>query len=391
MEENNSKRNLLFFVLLLFPFIKPPYFNQFYIIKNLYNVLEIIVLFIIILMFFKKKEYSKIYIYFVIFLAISFAITLFKGESIIYCAQLYIPTFAISTLVEFNIRTHPRKILTALLLILVPYAIINFLTILIFPNGLYFNLTRNNIKYLCWFLGYKNPQIRILLPMIVLLFIYSSLSNKKTSKVTIITFIITWLTILKLESATALVGMALFTIAMIIKNIKIFKAIIKKINFVFLLLMSIVIIILIVEFNVQNYFAFFIENVLHRDLDFTDRVFIWKSTFDYILKSPIIGYGIRNDEIVYNFINATHPHNYLLYNLYNVGIVGTFVLLKIWNLCYKSLKKNINRKEATYLYICLISFIIMGFTESLTDCNLLFPLLIIGYNLDYIKKGADKI
>lgn len=390
MVKNDSKRNLLLLILMLIPYIKPPYFNQIYIIKNLYNIFEIIVLFIIVLMFFKKKEYSKIYIYFVIFLAISFAITLFKGESIVYCAQLYIPTFAISTLVEFNIRTNPRKIITALLLILVPYAIINFITILFFPNGLYFNLTRNNSKYLCWFLGYKNPQIRILLPMVVLLFIYSSLSNKKTSKFTIIIFILTWLTILRLESSTALIGMTLFTVALFIKNIKFFKVIIKKINFVFLLTMSIIVIILIVKFNIQNYFAFFIENVLHRNLDFTDRVFIWKSAFNYIFKSPLIGYGIRNDDIVYNFINATHPHNYILYNLYNVGIIGTFVLLKIWNLCYKSLNKNINRKEATYLYICLLSFIIMGFTESLTDCDLLFPLLIIGYNLDYIKKEVYK-
>lgn len=381
-----SKLSIVFLIVLIFPFIKPAYFNHLEAISMCYKAWSIFSFFIIAALLVKKGKFSKIFIYFILYCLIMFIITILKAKQINTFITTFLPIVALASITELNIKNNYKNLIKALLYILIPYMIINFITIILFPKGLYEIITRNNVSYICWFLGYKNPQIRIILPTILLAIVDSYINKNKLTITTIVYIVIAWITSIMVKSSTAIVGLTIFTILLLIVNKEIIKKIMSKINLVILLIISLLFTYMVIKIDIQNIFAFFIENILHKDLDLTDRVFIWEKAYEAVKNSWLFGYGMQNEDGMFSLLNATHPHNYMLYNLLNGGIIGTLLLLKIWDLSGNSLKKHIRNKSSLYILITLIVFIVMGISESLTDCVLLYPILIMGYNIKYIEK-----
>ena len=81
---------------------------------------------------------------------------------------------------------------------------------------------------------------------------------------------------------------------------------------------------------------------------------------------------------------APHPHNYFLHILIQGGIIGFILLLNVIFTADKSIRRTKNNLSKYIVSSGIISFYIMGITESLTAALLMYPMYILLGNINYI-------
>ena len=264
--------------------------------------------------------------------------------------------------------------LKAIDFILTTFVFINFINVILYPNGWYSSQTYD----LNWFLGYKNVMIRTLLPALIINAILAFHEYGKLRAKNIILYIICLLTTLFSQSSTSLVMIVLYGLLIIAVPI------IKKIKYYSLttvFLIHFILAVAIVLFNFQERYASFFEEELDRDVTFTGRTFIWEYGLIKVLQSPIIGYGYHSglewNKILGDFgsLTLSHPHNFLLYSLLEGGIVylGLYIVLLIYITVYTW--KQRQSLELYLLTTMYFVFFIGGISESLTECPLMLPML----------------
>lgn len=125
-----------------------------------------------------------------------------------------------------------------------------------------------------------------------------------------------------------------------------------------------------------------IVNVLHKDITLTGRTNIWDAVFEHVEQHPILGLGPGNDLIASNFTVNGRPleeaHNALVQVLLNCGNSGLIITLLL--ICYGfwCLKRCPSKKTANVVSVFLLSYLMLGFTESvITFSSMFFWLLML--------------
>jgi O-antigen ligase len=291
----------------------------------------------------------------------------------------YLPYLGLAMWFEYFININTDTALNVLCGTLDILVLINFLTIVAFPGGLYKIQSYQATPYTCWFLGYKNPQVRFLLPYIALSLARNIIQHGRLSQLTYIRLGIAVFTTLFLKSTTGLVGTVLFFTLLYVFNSTghgfFNKVMTRLLNIRMVFVVASVISVLFILFNFQNNLSFLIVNVLHKDLDLTDRIYVWENVIPYIRRSPIIGNGVLHAILSRKLIGASHAHNYLLNTLYNGGLVSLAAIVAGWFSAGKETQKYIDHKAIVILACVASAFCIMGISESLTSSVLLYPIL----------------
>jgi O-antigen ligase len=129
------------------------------------------------------------------------------------------------------------------------------------------------------------------------------------------------------------------------------------------LLASVILFLCFVVFRVQYYFAFIIEQLLNRSLDFTYRTGIWDAALIRIRQNPIFGRGY--------FIEAINPlgtqtsaHNAVLSILLFGGFAALIVLLLILLSTSKKLMRYRNANISMILSTTLFVYTLQMLTEA---------------------------
>lgn len=135
------------------------------------------------------------------------------------------------------------------------------------------------------------------------------------------------LTVVFMGSMTSSVGIALLVIYLFFARMKGARFLLKSF-LVCVLLFSVVIVFMQMEIS-NEYVVWFIEDVLGKDLTFTDRARIWLEALVLIFDSPWIGYGVRDVEWFNHHFDVLTAHNFVLTMLLKGGIVLLFILLAI--------------------------------------------------------------
>lgn len=81
----------------------------------------------------------------------------------------------------------------------------------------------------------------------------------------------------------------------------------------------------IVVFRIQYIFEYFLVDVLHEDLTFDNRTYLWDEVLEHISNNPIWGYGHRSQITFLNGVNRS-THNQLLGWAFYLGIVGLLIM-----------------------------------------------------------------
>lgn len=372
----------LLYILLLVPFFKVDsisyLFPQYDI---LFNYAKLFAFVILIVLFIIDKRVSKIILYIGVYLGILCLSSLINPE--VYLVNSIISFVSVLTMcmiVDYGVRHDLKILLNSLLFILFALCVVNFYTVIRYPYGIYIN--NDGFAY-NWVLGYKNTLILYLFPLTIFSVLKSYVFKGRVDLFSILCFALSFVTIIVVDSSTGIIGLGIILLYFIFykffSNSELFNI---RSYFITYLIAFISIIVL----RIQKLFSFIIVNLLHKDLTFTGRTYIWDSVLEYIKQKPILGYGNQTYRYSTKVITT---HNSVLDILYRSGLVGLCVyIFLIVNTLYK-LFKNRKHKIAMFLSIALFAYFVMMFMEAF-NISYYFYILVFCYNVEYLIDEANK-
>lgn len=377
---NLNSKNWFVYVFLLIPFFDISYLlNSFPITEKIFDIWLLISIFFLILLFCKDKKYSKILNYIFLYFAILIFSTFINGISLLGCVRYSLKAVGLCFLTDYGIRNDTKSFLNSLEFWLGFLVISNFISLLLFPDGMYTNGNFTNN----WILGYKNSHILYILPLIMISLINSYYTYGKFSKKNWLLIILAILSLIIAESSTSLIGIFLVTALIIYdENFKSTRILNIKNYFIAYIILFFSIVIL----RIQNIFKFLIVDTLHKDLTFTSRTLIWDKALEIIKIQDIFGKGMT----AFGFSESiTSTHNLILNVLYQTGIIGLIACLLAQIVSVRELYKIREYKIAKIISIVLFSFFIMMITEAYSLQYVMY-LYVFAYNAKYfIRKLGD--
>lgn len=265
----------------------------------------------------------------------------------------------------------PMNLLRPLKLLMSFYVIINFITIVMFPDGMYSMAvsgisTASNNKL--WFLGYKNSQIRFILPTVCFSMICDIVKYSKIRRSTYFLLFLSVLSIVLTRSATALLSIIMFVFFFIMYK--------KRINVkpVWFIWLNVIFFVGVIILRFHKIFSFFIVDIMGKDITLSARTRIWDVALLQVISNPALGSSSFVCELA-AWYKVTHPHNFILYILIKGGIVGLFFTVFILRRICKEIGKYRSCRITQILNICFCSFFVITLTESITEATYFYLLL----------------
>ena len=377
-----------FIALVFMALYKPAMFSQmpalhtFDTILNVFKIMVIAVLGVWFVYFYQKVS--------LFFVGIVF-FEVWRVLATIYCGGDYTSLFltilnalAICLVVEMGLKTDPDALLDGASFTLGLFVLINFVTIILFPQGMYeFNNYTQN-----YFLGYRNNSIMLFFPAIIFSIVRSL---RKYNKLTLSSFVITavsFANVILAFSATSVIGMTVFILFLLLALINKMP---KFLNIITYLAINITYFFGVIILRLQEAFAFIIVDMLGRDLTFTGRTKIWDGALAAFAKSPVFGVGEIESQASRDLIGATHAHNYYLDLLYKSGLPGFLIFFAILIICGMALYRN--RKNGKIPFVvsgAICAFMIMLQSEAYYNIYYFFSILTLAAFIPYALPKKDE-
>ncbi len=303
-----------------------------------------------------------------------------EGASFSIISNLTNP-MVLTMLVQYYIKNgNAKKFLKVIQIALEVIIIINLLTIILIPKGLYIDdrgWTDN------WILGYRNLHLYYFLPYIAICGINEYLKNGKIGKRFYLMSGLIVFSAFMCKSTTALLAMTVLFVLIVLFEHRKLPRFFSVRN---ICIVSLVISILFVFFSFQNYFSDFIENVLGKSATFSNRTIIWEKASSEFLKNPIWGYGRISYKGLFAGTEIGHMHNMFL----DILIQGGIILMSIFALIIISVSQKIEAcKIAPMKNICMFVFsgyAVLFISEARRDTTMLFLYLSVCYYLPFLIK-----
>ena len=310
---------------------------------------------------------SKIIALIMIYLVILFISSLLNGLPLSGMIYYVLNVLGLCLITDYGIRNDTKEYLNALSIILNALILLNVLTIIMHPDGMYINATlyRQN-----WLLGYKNSHILFMIPCLIVNFIQSYKYKNKIDMKFYIIFVICFISIILAESSASIVGLIILLVYVLIPKFIDSKKIFNSISYFIIYLVSFF---SILFFKIQKIFSYLIVDVLKEDLTFTGRTYIWDDVLLKLSNKPFLG----NGNITYRFTEYIYTtHNTILDILYKSGWIGLIVYLIILLYASKILYKYKTEKISNFLSIALLGYFVIMLVEAYNINYYLFILVI---------------
>lgn len=367
-------------------------------VNRLYTLVSLSICALIVLIYIYKRNLSKIVFLIVLYYAYQIIITFYYGGDIVGITSTAVQFVCICLFSELYMNKDKNCYINVTSFVLESYVYINFLTILLFPEGLYRTVSTNNPNN--WFLGYKNQLINYMLPAMVFVLVNyfcNSEGSKFTKKLrvfllygcSVVTSFVIW------SGATLIISFIMIVFVAFHSHFKT-----SVFNFRNYLIVNIGLTVAIVILRLQNLFSFIIVDVLNKDITLTGRVYIWDKTLEYISQNYIFGYGV--EEYGYRLIKmhmggswwltnyaALHCHCRFLEVMYRGGVILLAIYLLVLITTSKKLMTYKNSLFSKILSIALFSYL-LGMITEWYDYSPLFFVLIILANFcgDFVVKES---
>lgn len=296
--------------------------------------------------------------------------------------------------IEYLLKRTPDSTINIMFFILITFVLIDFASIVLFPNGLYqteqiWNEWSSSQEAF-WIYGNKNNRIYwyVLLSIITWL---RYIFNNKSKVMVLITSGISIVAMMLVKSSTA-------TIVAILVSVGVFYLTYKKqtnlnMNSYGILVIYVCITVLIL-LGSTSLLKPFVEGVLHKDMTFTGRSTAWERVLLLIASKPVFGWGVIDSETATGLLKSiafVNPHNQLLNCLWQGGIILVFILSLIMTTTAFNIAKTPNRPERIGIQFVWIGLLIDMIFEVLLGtgatwiCLLLINHL---YEFIYEREGS---
>lgn len=354
-----------------------------YIIDYLSFGLSVSMIIVYILNFKLSKSSISLLVFF-IFIFISTLIG--STTSIDVLIKSFTKVFAIAFFLDWTIKYNPKNIIKGVYYALYVVVFINFITILMYPNGMYAGSYQFN-----WFLGYDNTHIFWYIPALTLSLINLKIENKKISLESLILFLAISYSVYYCFSANSVVAYTLFLIFLFTMK---YTEKIEWMNSKTYFFIFITLFVLFVVLRVQNIFSWLIVGILHKDLTFTGRTIVWDNTIQQIKNNWLWGYGMEKPLVISHRLgNAhyVHAHNTILDVLYKGGMIAIIPFFVYIYMSILELYKKQYSKIVKIISFAIFSLLIMMLFEARETAFGFYILFTIAYNVKYLCNKFEKM
>lgn len=372
-----------FFALLLIPLTIPRHFLNETILLTLINLATILIFLFLLVQVILKKRINTFLCFALLFLLWRIVSSVFFSEGV---ADIYNTLRILSLIMFINLymKKHAYSVTKSLAILFSVYVVINLISVFLFPSGIVIENPRPDVFRGIWFLGNDSQFALYLIPNIIFLLIYYEIRNKKLTLLGYFQFFIIILSIIKINSVTAMLASILtllfIAIIMIFKKNSFFNF--SRFSLVYILVW--VFLILMEKLSlVQNLIL-----ALGKDVTLSGRTRIWEAALNMISESPWYGYGI-NAQVMLTKTEFV-AHNILLQIILESGYIGLVLFLICFVLVGLEIKKFRNTKIGVYLLIGIFGFLIGGLTEAYI-LNHLFVFMAFIFYLEYIYKSSKNM
>jgi hypothetical protein len=267
-------------------------------------------------------------------------------------------------------------LLKAMSNILIIWLMLNLITMIYYPDGL-MTVVRG-VKTLSknWFLGWQKRIGFYAFPAFTSSILYSRYKFGKlfTFRFYLLLSIAAY-SLLRVWAVTTIVTTAIFLILILITRYKPIRYIINPYS---LIIICYIWFLGIVIFRLQYLFSGIITSLLHKDLTFTGRIYLWDEAIQYFLQRPIFGSGFQNYIELYG-ATVESAHSFYLDILVEGGLVCFCIFLKIQKEYLKAVYPYRHESYGRSIYI--LSFVIMFqvVTDPAVSLALYVPLILAQY------------
>ena len=373
--------DFIFIFLCFVSCIEPVYITNIVFFNVIFAVMKIVAIIILLLKKQMKLNFNDFAV--VLFILVAILSNLSNGFSIILTIGRYISWILITFLIDVYMKNKSKKFIKYSSIIFSGLIIINFFSILNNPVNYFDNITRTH------FLGFDNDNVPVLLLGIYFNILDLIVYNKK-SFLCIISIITTIISLILVWSANGIIGliMIVFYIIFLDKNDKRFNRVLNLKNY---FIVAIIFFVLIVLFRIQDNFTWFIEDVLHRDLTFTGRIYIWDDALKNINNNKLLGVGIYDFSSRLLETGVYHAHCTFLNVIFENGILGSIAYFMIHILAIKSSYKFKNNRLIYLTAYFIFIFLIITLSEFYVKDIMFITLIGMNYNLSKLIKEGDEI
>ncbi len=254
-------------------------------------------------------------------------------------------------LIEMTCHASEKSLIRAFFTIVSVYSFIQFVLILIYPNGFNNGINETRVH----FLGLDNEFTLFMVLAFFVCLMYASVFKKKTPYVVVV---IDTLVSLYMASGTGIAVTLCLLMFFVVRNFQW-----KNINGWNVFLVGMVLQVFVVLFNATGIFSWLIVNVLHKDMTFTSRVYIWQSAISTIIKSPIWGTG-QSSVQVRTWTHLYYAHNMFLDVGMRYGCLAIFGFIAIFAVVVRSCRCYFDFYQGNLISIVILALMLCGMVEG---------------------------
>ncbi len=312
------------------------------------------------------------------------------GLSYIPIISKAIGIFAFYIIYSRHIKDNAKLTLSVFNQVMLIMIVLNALFVLFVPDGLWMEKEFIGGFPNRHFLGGNHNAFS---PIYILALVISILYDKnylkgKVPYNTIILSVCSLYTLIVLGSVTGIVGVTLvLTYYCFLYNKSYARWVFIALVVVFLICQ----VVFVLTQTVEEYslMSSIIQDVLGKDLTFTNRTEVWSSTLELIKEQPLLGSGYRDNEWCVENIGTVHPHNLSLSLMLKGGwlLLGSYVVVIAISFIYSGLSKK--SYNAFFVAFAFGSLSVMMIVEAYSTFYI-FALLIILYQISYVGE-EDKL
>lgn len=289
-------------------------------------------------------------------------------------------------LYNIQIRNEPRKTVYALLLTFRIQVYINFILMLIFPNGIYSSESIYRTEAFRYnFIGLDNQICPYVLVLLALSMFYGKQYSYSKRCEGYLDIIICLVSFVLLNSATGYIGLAsYFAVLFCLKygkrmfNLKRLVLVVAILTITILFLRNLTIF--------GDLFALF-----GKDITLSGRTNIWQSAIFTALKKPFLGHGITIENIVYyaTMRDYRSAHDEYLQIILNGGILGLLSFCAMLKYVIKAYTDSKLKDNKIPLLAGFIAMLIMMITETYVQMVCFLFLISVIYYLSITENNCE--
>ena len=327
------------------------YLEEVPLIRMLVSMLRLFCVLVAVGLAIKNKNFGGGYSWWLFgFFLILGSLTIVKHGALNMVASYFINSVGVSLLVYNAMKESPKMAIRVMASVFAFYIYLNFVTVIIAPGGIF------NGSYL---IGHNYNQIGMTLVCGMMTNIAAYNFGVKKFIPVLILCVVALLSPVITGSMTSVVGCLLTLGFLFVKNQQTKKKIVLAFLIFYALFQGFVV---FAQSDVSSirWITYIVEEVMGKDLSFSDRARVWVIAFDLISDSPVFGYGFRGPDWFEDYFAVKSAHNVIFQMLLYGGVVIiTYLALMLISVVRHSLKKSAVHTYTLLFGLCTIFFMMM--------------------------------